>query len=94
MARRLANSHAIGYLRAFLTFLLTARYIIYVSAEGSGRIVRMNIDGSDPMPLTPTGNGQDNADISPDDRWVIYSHGSMEIKGSCGPLYPEAKRSG
>lgn len=48
------------------------RYIVYSSIAGTGQLVRINIDGSNPIVLT-TLPGADNPDISIDSRWVIFS---------------------
>lgn len=49
------------------------RYIVYASAEGSGRLKRVSIDGGEPVTISDTGLSQDNPDISPDNEWVLYS---------------------
>jgi Tol biopolymer transport system component len=48
------------------------RHIVYTSSKNGGQIERINIDGSGVTVLTKT-VAADNAHISPDGRWVIYS---------------------
>ena len=48
------------------------KYIVYTSSQNNGQIVRINIDGSNPLVLTKA-TGADNPHISPDGKWVIYS---------------------
>ena len=49
------------------------RYIVYSSDNtGKRHIWRMNVDGSNPVPLT-SGEGEDLPTVSPDGRWVVYT---------------------
>lgn len=48
------------------------KYIVYISSQNGGQIVRIDIGGGNPLVLTKA-LGADNAHISPDGRWVIYS---------------------
>ena len=48
-------------------------WIVYSSADLGGRIKRISITDPNPAVVTETGFGQDNPDISPDDRWVVFS---------------------
>jgi TolB protein len=48
------------------------RYIVYASSAAGGHIVRIDSDGSNPTVLSSL-PGADNADISLDSQWVIYS---------------------
>jgi TolB protein len=48
------------------------KYIVYTSSQNGGQLVRINIDGGNPLVLTKAA-AADNAHISPDSRWVIYS---------------------
>ena len=49
------------------------RYIIFISNRaGAFQVWRMQIDGSDPVPLT-SGGGKNFPGISPDGKWVLYN---------------------
>src|ERR1044072_5496674 len=49
------------------------RYIIFISNRaGAFQVWRMQIDGSDPVPLT-SGGGKHFPAISPDGKWVLYN---------------------
>ena len=48
------------------------RYIVYTSTPNGGELVRVDITGGNPLVLTKS-TGADNANISPDSKWVIYS---------------------
>jgi len=48
------------------------RYIGYSSAERGGQLVRIDINGVNPLRLT-SGVGGDNPDFSTDSKWVLYS---------------------
>ena len=49
------------------------RYIIFISNRaGAFQVWRMQIDGSDPVPLT-SGGGKNFPAISPDGKWVLYN---------------------
>jgi len=49
------------------------RYIVFISNRaGAFQVWRMQIDGSDPVPLT-SGGGKNFPAISPDGKWVLYN---------------------
>ena len=49
------------------------RYIVFISNRaGAFQVWRMQIDGSDPVPLT-SGGGKNFPGISPDGKWVLYN---------------------
>ena len=49
------------------------RYIVFISNRaGAFQVWRMQIDGSDPVPLT-NGGGKNFPAISPDGKWVLYN---------------------
>jgi len=48
------------------------RYIVFFSSLGSGRLVRIDINGGNPM-VYENITAADNPDISRDSRWIIYS---------------------
>ncbi len=48
------------------------RFIVYTSSQNGGQLVRIDIDGRNPLALTKS-LGADNPHISPDGRWVIFS---------------------
>lgn len=68
-ARQLTNDRlfkAVPYASA------DGRYIVYMSSQNNGQIVRVNTDGSNPLALTRA-IGADNPHVSPDGKWVVYS---------------------
>lgn len=57
-------------------------FVVFNSSADGGRIERMDMSGGNRLVLA-TGSGADNADISPDEQWVIYSSwetGSARVK--------------
>ncbi|HUR96908.1 MAG TPA: hypothetical protein VMZ26_02455, partial [Pyrinomonadaceae bacterium] len=48
------------------------RYIVYSAASGMGQLVRIDINGGNPVVFDKSVSA-DNPDISPDSKWVIYS---------------------
>lgn len=48
------------------------RYIVYSASSGLGQLVRIDINGGNPMVFDKS-SGPDNPDISPDSKWILYS---------------------
>lgn len=48
------------------------RYIVYARRAGGGELVRIGINGENPLVFNRS-SGSDNPDISPDSKWIIYS---------------------
>ena len=48
------------------------RYIVYSAASGLGQLVRIDINGGNPL-VFDNSSGPDNPDISPDSKWILYS---------------------
>ena len=48
------------------------RYIVYAAASGMGQLVRIGIDGGNPIVFDRSVSA-DNPDISADSKWIIYS---------------------
>ena len=55
------------------TITRDGRYIVFISNRGGAfQVWRMQIDGSDPVPLT-NGGGKNFPAISPEGKWVLYN---------------------
>ena len=70
-----ANAKQLTNDRVFKTTPIVSpdgRYIVYSTSASQGQLVRIGVDGGNPFVLVQT-LGADNADISLDSKWVIFS---------------------
>jgi Tol biopolymer transport system component len=68
-ARSLTNDRIF---KAVPTVSPDGKFVVYTSSANGGQLVRIDIAGGNPLVLTKA-TGADNAHISRDSRWVIYS---------------------
>ncbi|MBA3351316.1 MAG: PD40 domain-containing protein [Blastocatellia bacterium] len=70
-----ANAKSLTNDRVFKTVPVVSpdgRYIVYSAASGNPQLVRIDINGSNPMVFDKS-LGSDNPDISADSKWILYS---------------------